>query len=73
MEGEEFVKIIGENIVYNRKKLGLTQIDLASSVGIEDSALRRIERGRTNPTVKTLLKIAEVLEVEVSVLVSRRV
>lgn len=73
MEGEEFVKIIGENIVYNRKKLGLTQIDLASSVGIEDSALRRIERGRTNPTVKTLLKIAEALEVEVSVLVSRRV
>lgn len=70
MEGEEFVRLIGENIISNRKKIGMSQIELAIIVGIEDSALRRIEKGRTNPTAKTLLKIAEALEIEVSDLVS---
>lgn len=70
MEEGEFVKIIGENIVSNRKKLGIKQIELATSIGIEDSALRRIEKGKTNPTAKTLLKIAEALNIQVSDLVS---
>lgn len=70
MNESEFIKIIGDNIVSRRIELGIKQIDLATSVGIEDSALRRIEKGKTNPTAKTLLKIAVALDVEVSYLVS---
>jgi len=65
MKEEEFIKAIGDNIVLFRKRQGMKQIDLANTVGIEDSALRRIESGRTNPTAKTLLKIATALNVEV--------
>ena len=70
MNESEFIKIIGDNIVSRRIELGIKQIDLATSVGIEDSALRRIEKGKTNPTAKTLLRIAIALDVEVSYLVS---
>ncbi len=60
---QEFIKKLGERIVLLRKEKKLKQIDLATKVNIEDSALRRIESGRTNPTIKTLLRIAEGLEV----------
>nr|WP_294858684.1 helix-turn-helix transcriptional regulator [uncultured Fluviicola sp.] len=72
MEDFEFVKIIGDNIISRRTELGIKQIDLATSIGIEDSALRRIEKGKTNPTAKTLLKIAIALNTEVSELVSMK-
>ena len=65
MEMEEYIKIIGENIIQRRKELGIKQVDLAHSVGIEDSSLRRIESGRTNPTFKTLFQIAQALDTEV--------
>jgi transcriptional regulator with XRE-family HTH domain len=41
---------------------------MASRMEIEDSALRRIESGRTNPTLKTLLLISEALGVNISYL-----
>ncbi len=62
-EEKEFIKKLGRRIVALRKEKKLKQIDLAIKINIEDSALRRIESGRTNPTLKTLLRIAEGLEV----------
>ena len=56
---------IGKRIVQLREQKGLKQIDLASQMNIEDSALRRIESGRTNPTTKTLYKISKVLDVDI--------
>ncbi len=56
---------IGNRITQLRIERGLKQIDLAINCGIEDSALRRIEKGRTNPTIKTLLNIANNLDVEI--------
>ena len=65
MEKEEFLKRIGENIVKLREERNLRQIDLATKLNIEDSALRRIESGRTNPTIMTLKKIADSLEIDI--------
>ena len=61
---KEYIKRIGKRIVQLRENQKMKQIDLATSINIEDSALRRIESGRTNPTIKTLLRIAEGLEIE---------
>lgn len=55
---KEFIKKLGERIVRLRKEKGLKQIELATKLNIEDSALRRIESGRSNPTVKSLLRVA---------------
>lgn len=63
-EENEFIKKLGKRIVALRKEKNMKQIDLAIKINIEDSALRRIESGRTNPTIKTLLGIANGLDVD---------
>lgn len=55
---------IGKTIVYLRKQKGMTQEQLALECEISVSYLRRIEHGDANPTFKELLKIAEVLEID---------
>ena len=63
-EEKEYIKKIGKRIVQFREKQNMKQIDLAIKLNIEDSALRRLESGRTNPTIKTLLRIAIGLNIE---------
>ena len=58
-------EIVGKQICTLRKQLKLTQASLASSAGMEESALQRIESGRTNPTNKTLYKVSKALNVEI--------
>ena len=61
-------KIVGKQIRLLRKRFKMTQSVLASKVNMEESALQRIEAGRTNPTIKTLFKISNALNVELKVL-----
>ena len=60
---EQLLKDIGEKIKSLRIQSGKTQQQIADIVGIEESALRRIEGGRTNPTVKTLKRLSIALEI----------
>lgn len=63
----EVIKLsIPENIKKIRKEKGLTQKELGKLCGMADSAIRRYESGRANPKIKTLIKIAEALNCEVS-------
>ncbi len=66
MNDEEYLKKIGENIVRIRKLKNLKQVDLAAGLDMEDSSLRRIEKGRVNSTILMLRKISEALDVEVT-------
>lgn len=66
---KEEIKKIGKNIRRIRVKKGLTQLDLAAECEMEESNIGRIENGNTNPTVRTLLKIAKALGVSLSELV----
>ncbi|HSP47758.1 MAG TPA: helix-turn-helix transcriptional regulator [Clostridiaceae bacterium] len=54
---------IGENIKRVRKEKKLTQKDLGEIVGISNTYLSDIEIGRTNPSIKTLKRIAKGLDV----------
>jgi transcriptional regulator with XRE-family HTH domain len=65
MGKDELLNKLGERIALLRKSKGYRQIDLADKVEMEEFAVRRIEIGGTNPTVKTLAKIAKALEVEI--------
>ena len=46
-----------------RKIKGLTQNELAYKAGISQPFIAEIERGRKSPSVRTLVKIAKVLNV----------
>lgn len=65
MTEEEYIKEICTKIKLIRVKKKMTQLELASKIGIEDSSLRRIESGKTNPTLKTIYRIASAFEIKV--------
>ena len=50
-----------------RDQMGITQQDLADRSGIHLRSINNIEAGKANPSLDTLLKIAEVLKLEVIV------
>lgn len=60
---------LGLRIKELRLKKGLTQLQLATDIGIEKTNLSRIERGMTNPTFISLFNIAKGLDIPVSELV----
>jgi len=68
---ETYIKRLGKRIVQLRKERNMMQIELATLLNIEDSALRRIESGRTNPTIKTLLRIADALDISIEELIRK--
>jgi transcriptional regulator with XRE-family HTH domain len=54
---------IGDNIHKYRKIRNFTQKELGETIGISNTYLSDIETGRTNPSIKTLKKIAKGLEI----------
>ena len=54
---------IGDNIRMVRKQKGITQKVLGEMIGVSNTYLSDIEIGRTNPSIKTLKKIASGLEI----------
>ncbi len=65
MNEEEYILEVCKRIKSYRIAKNLTQVELSASIGIDDSSLRRIESGRTSPTLKTLYRIANALEIGV--------
>lgn len=61
---------IGLKIKQLRKDKGISQIDLADLCDFEKSNMARIEAGKTNLTVRTLLKISIALKVSIVDLLS---
>ncbi len=62
----QFLKQIGSNVRKLRKKIDLSQEDLALKCDVDRSYMGRIERGQNNITVLTLKKIINTLDIEVS-------
>ena len=52
------------NIKEKRERLGISQKELAEKVGISQSFLCDIEQGRSNPSIDTAIKIAQVLNID---------
>jgi transcriptional regulator with XRE-family HTH domain len=57
--------IIATNIMRLRKSLGVTQLVLSEKSGITQGMLSDIENSRSNPSIKTLEKLAQALNVSV--------
>lgn len=59
--------VIGEQIRFRRKELGITQPHLAEIAGVSVNTLYKIERGQANPTIEVLDKLLDVLGLEIFV------
>ncbi|MFY9152958.1 MAG: helix-turn-helix transcriptional regulator [Prolixibacteraceae bacterium] len=60
-----YLKELGKNLRSIRKGKGLTMETVANEAEIEYRQLGRIERGEINTTIISLLRIAEVLKVDI--------
>lgn len=58
--------IIAKNISELRKKMGITQFELAEKLNYSDKAVSKWERGESMPDVLTLVQIAELFEISVN-------
>jgi transcriptional regulator with XRE-family HTH domain len=53
---------LGKNLRAARNKLGLTQEQVAERSGVQAGEISRIERGKRDPKVSTLEKLAAAVE-----------
>lgn len=68
--GTEAARLLGHRIRDLRQHRGRTQMDFAYIVGMNVAHLGRIERGETNPTLETIVRLADALGVTASDLVT---
>ena len=68
---EELSAIFGANFREARLKAGLTQVDVTARTGIQQSDLSRIENGRQNLTLGTMVTLARVVGTDVRTLLRR--
>ena len=61
---ENFIANLGVHIRQLREKKNMSQQDLANDCAIPKSQIARIERSKINTTIRTLIKIANALEIE---------
>ena len=55
--------IIGNRLFLYRKRLGMTQAEVAEAAGLSDRTYADIERGTANMRIETLLRICAVLHI----------
>jgi transcriptional regulator with XRE-family HTH domain len=55
---------IGQKIKYYRKKLNLTQSELAEMVNLSDQHISRIESGFYMPSLKTFFSLVNILKMD---------
>lgn len=59
------LRSMGQRLAALRRERGMRQADVAEAVGMLPSNYARIEQGRQNVTIETLVRIGRALDVEV--------
>ncbi len=60
---DKYKKLFGVTLKRIRESKGLSQIDLASLCYMEKSSISRLENGRTNATLTTIIALSSALEI----------
>lgn len=66
LEVQRLQKAFGKNLKKIRLEKGLSQVDLSSRMNVEKTSISRLENGRVNFTFLTVIRLAKVLEVDIS-------
>ena len=60
------------SLIARRSKLGISQAELARIIGTKQPAISRLEKGDYNTTLSTFFKVAEALDLDVSLKAKRK-
>ena len=69
MSEEEIIKKIAFNIKVERMRKNLTQFQLAEMIDVHEKYIGKVESGKQNLTIKTLIKLANALDIKLYKLV----
>lgn len=69
MSEEEIIKKIAFNIKVERMRKNLTQFQLAEMIDVHEKYIGKVESAKQNLTIKTLIKLANALDIKLSKLV----
>jgi len=69
----EILQVFGANLKKIRLAKGYTLRDVEAASNIDNGAISKIEAGKINITILTIVKLAQALEVEVNDLISARI
>jgi transcriptional regulator with XRE-family HTH domain len=64
---EKWLIVFGEHFQLIRRRMNFTQKELAFEANVEISQISRIERGKINPTVTSLLIYAKAMNISAKV------
>ena len=70
IKNNDIKETISQNIIKYRKKLGLTQLELAEKLNYSDKTLSKWERGESIPDIVTLKQLADIFNISVDMLIS---
>lgn len=68
MKGREKMIYLAENLKHYRKRLGMTQEDVAQAMFVSPQSVSKWERGETTPDIELLPALARLMEVSVDAL-----
>ena len=60
----DYSKYLGESIYRNRKRLRITQAELAEKAGVTEQTIRKIEHGEGNPQLDVLCALVTTLMID---------
>jgi len=69
VRGNFYYKRLGESIISYRKKLKLSQQQVAILSDVDRSYLAEVEEGKANPSVRFLHRVAKILKIKVGSLI----
>jgi transcriptional regulator with XRE-family HTH domain len=69
---EKILRDFGKNLKSQRIEKGFTTREFADTAEISHSTVGRLEAGLTNPTLTTLIKLAEALKIDFNSLLSKQ-
>lgn len=69
---DEYSAMLGARIRFLRKRAGLSLRTFGMMIGVHHNQILLIEQGKSNPSLQTLLRIAEGLDVSLSDLLPER-
>lgn len=68
----DFSKRLGDSIYQNRKRLKMTQAELAEKAGVTEQTIRKIEHGEGNPQLEVLCSLITTLGIDPSEIIYPR-
>jgi len=67
--GNFYYKRLGESMISHRKRLKLSQQQVAILSDVDRSYLAEVEEGKANPSIRFLHKITKILKIKVGSLI----